>query len=224
VKLRKTIVPARLIRIVIVDDHPIVRNGLRNIVEAEPDLTVVAEAATAEELRSAPALADCDVVVLDLAIPGAVGLSVLKELRARCAALPILMLSITPEEQFAMRALRAGASGYLTKRSAPDQLVDAIRRVAAGGIYVSVAMSRVLASEALRPPARRRSGHNQLSDRELEVLRLLASGLSPTRIGAQLSVSIKTISTYRKRLLTKLGLDSNAGLIRYAIEERLIEP
>lgn len=186
-------------------------------------MTVVAEAASADEVHGAD-LNACDVLVLDLAIPGAVGLSVLREARRRCPSLPILILSVTPEEQFAVRALHAGASGYLTKRTAPEQLVEAIRRVLAGGVYMSVAISRELAAEALRPAVRTRPGAARLSERELEVLQLLGSGVSPTKIATRLGVSVKTISTHRARLLTKLGLDSNAALIRYALHEHLIDP
>ncbi len=213
---------ARVIRIVIADDHPIVRRGLRNIVESESDFMVVGEASTADEIDNT-LLDGCDVLVLDLSMPGAVGLSVLKDVRLRSPALPILILSMTPEEQFALRALRAGASGYITKRSAPDMLVDAIRRVIGGGVYVSVAVSRMLAAEALRPAARTRSMHSRLSDRELEILQLFASGMSSTKIAAHLDISVKTVSTHRKRLLTKLGLDSNAALIRFAIREQIVE-
>jgi two-component system, NarL family, invasion response regulator UvrY len=212
----------RPIRIVIADDHPIVRRGLCNIVEAEPDLVVISEAATAEEVRTSP-LEACDLLVLDLAMPGAVGLSVLKELRGRVPALPILILSITPEEQFALRALRAGASGYLTKRSAPDQLVEAIRFVVRGGIYLSRAMSLALANEALRAGPRPRFSATRLSERELDVLHRLASGRSATAIAAELGISVKTVSTYRRRLLAKIGGESTVALIRYAIREGIVE-
>ena len=210
------------IRIVIADDHPIVRGGLRNIVEAESDLVIVGEASTADELRRT-ALEVCDVLVLDLSMPGAIGLGLLKEIRTRFPSMPILVLSISPEEQFAIRALRAGASGYVTKRSAPAMLVDAVRRVFAGGVYVSVAVSRQLAAQALRPAVRAGSKHSRLSDRELEILQLLVSGLSSTKIAAHLHISVKTVSTHRARLLAKLGLDSNAALVRFAIRERLAE-
>jgi DNA-binding NarL/FixJ family response regulator len=215
-------VPPR-IRILIADDHPIVRKGLRQIVEAMPDLEVVAEAETADEVLSSVSAIPCDVVVLDLGLPGAVGLSVLKALRVSRPELPVLILSIAPEDQFGVRAIRAGAAGYVAKRSAPDQLVDAIRRVAAGSLYVSATTGRGLAQDALRPPPRTGPAAYVLSDRELQVLRLMAAGASGLAIARTLSISPKTISTYRRRLLTKLGLDSTASLIRYAVDHQIVD-
>lgn len=189
----------------------------------EKDLEVVAEAENAAEVLDFAARTDCDVVVLDLSMPGASGLSVLKELRRLHPRIAVLVLSVAPEEQFALRAVKAGAAGYLTKRSAPDQLVDAIRCVNKGGLHLSLSTGRSLVNEALRPEPRRSERWARLSDRELEILRLLASGMSVTRIGGELGVSVKTVSTHRKRLLTKLDLDSTAGLVRYALAEGLIE-
>jgi DNA-binding NarL/FixJ family response regulator len=207
----------------IADDHPIVRRGLRNIVESEKDLQVVAEAENAAEVLERAARTQCDVVVLDLAMPGANGLSVLKELRRQHPRIAVLVLSVAPEEQFALRAVKAGAAGYLTKRSAPNQLVDAIRCLLNGRLHLSVATGRSLVNEAMRPNPRRSERWTRLSDRELEILRLLAAGLSPTRIGQALGISVKTVSTHRRRLMTKLDIDSTAGLVRYAITEGLIE-
>lgn len=189
----------------------------------EKDLEVVAEAENAAEVLDLAARTDCDVVVLDLSMPGASGLSVLKALRRLHPRIAVLVLSVAPEEQFALRAVKAGAAGYLTKRSAPDQLVDAIRCVNKGGLHLSLSTGRSLVNEALRPEPRRSERWARLSDRELEILRLLASGMSVTRIGGELGVSVKTVSTHRKRLLTKLDLDSTAGLVRYALAEGLIE-
>jgi DNA-binding NarL/FixJ family response regulator len=210
------------IRIVVADDHPIVAQGLCRLAEAERDITVVAQPATIDALWQTP-LETCHVVVLDLSMPGAQGLSALRELRIRYPHISVLVLSVAPEEQFALRVFRAGAAGYLPKRSAPEALVEAIRRVAAGGIYTSIIVSRQLAIAALRPALTTRSTSNLLSDREIDVLRLYAGGLSATRIAVELSLSIKTVSTYRKRLLEKLGLSSTAALIRYAIHEHLID-
>lgn len=207
----------------IADDHPVVRRGLRDIVEAEEDLEVVAEAENAAGVLEYAARTECDVVLLDLSMPGASGLSVLKELRRQHPHIAVLVLSVAPEDQFAVRAVKAGASGYLTKRSAPHQLVDAIRCVIKGGLHLSVATGRSLVNEALRPEPRRSAQWARLSDRELEILRLLASGMSATRAGQELGISVKTVSTHRKRILTKLDLDSTAGLVRYAIEEGLIK-
>jgi DNA-binding NarL/FixJ family response regulator len=207
----------------IADDHPIVRKGLCQIVQSAPELDVVAEAATADEVLTATRTIGFDVVVLDLGLPGAVGLSVLKQLREELPNVPVLILSIAPEDQFGVRAVKAGAAGYVPKRSAPDQLVDAIRRVASGGMHVSRTTGQTLAQEALRPPVRTGAAAHVLSDRELEVLRLMASGTSGTAIARVLQVSPKTVSTYRRRLLTKLGLDSTASLIRYAVDQQIVD-
>jgi DNA-binding NarL/FixJ family response regulator len=213
----------RAVRILIADDHPIVRSGLRQIVEGDRGCQVVAEAATADETLSAAQRSACDVIVLDLGLPGAVGLSVLKALRTTVPHVPVLILSTAPEDQFGTRAIRAGAAGYISKRSAADQLVTAIRIVASGGLYVSPAIGLRLAQDLLRPPARVGPDAFRLSDRELEVLRLLGAGMSGEGIAVHLSISAKTVSTYRRRLLTKLGLDSTAALIRYAIEQGILD-
>jgi DNA-binding NarL/FixJ family response regulator len=148
---------------------------------------------------------------------------VLKRLREDVPHVQVLILSIAPEDQFGIRAIKAGAAGYVAKRSAPEQLVEAIRRVASGGMFVSRITGQKLAQETLRPPARTGAAANILSNRELEVLRLMACGKSGTAIARLLEVSPKTVSTYRRRLLTKLGLDSTASLIRYAVDEQIID-
>lgn len=199
--------------IIIADDHPIVRRGLRNIVEVEADLEVVGEAASAGEVIELVSSTPCDVVVLDLSMPGASGLSVLTELRRLHPGIAILVLSVAPEEQFAVRAVKAGAAGYLTKRSAPQQLVEAIGRVLGGGLHVSFVTARSLAHDGLEPSCRTEHW-GRLSDRELEILKRLAAGASPTLIGDELGISRKTVSTHRKRLLKKLDLHATAELIR----------
>ena len=188
-----------------------------------PDLEVVAEADTADDVLAVIGTKEFDVVVLDLGLPGAVGLSVLKRLRQELPDVPVLILSIAPEDQFGIRAVKAGASGYVPKRSAAEQLVDAIRRVASGGMYVSRVTGQKLAQETLRPAPRSGAGAHLLSNRELEVLRLIAGGQSGTAIARALKVSPKTVSTYRRRLLTKLELDSTASLIRYAVDQQIID-
>ncbi len=213
----------RATRIIIADDHPIVRRGLRQIIEASPELQVVAEAGTAEEALTAAEQHPCDVVVLDLSLPGADGLSVLKALRLRLPQVPVLILSMAPEEQFGARTIRAGAAGFISKRVTAEHLIDAIRRVVAGGLYVSATTGQALARDLLLPPPRAGAGAFRLSDREIDVLRLLASGRSGEDIAAHLGISGKTVSTYRKRLLTKLGVDSTAALIRYAIEHDIVD-
>jgi DNA-binding NarL/FixJ family response regulator len=210
-------------RILIADDHPIVRRGLRQIIEASPELQVVAEAGTADETLAAAERTPCDVVVLDLSLPGAVGLSVLKAMRVRLPQVPVLILSMAPEEQFAARTVRAGAAGFVSKRMAAEHLVDAIRRVVAGGLYVSATTGQALARDLLLPPPRTGAGAFRLSDREIDVLRMLASGASGEGIATSLGISAKTVSTYRKRLLIKLGVDSTAALIRYAIEHDVVD-
>jgi two-component system invasion response regulator UvrY len=209
------------VRIAIADDHPIVRRGLCHLVEQ--DCEVVAEAGSGDEMIAIAADCPCDVFVLDLAMPGPGGLAVLKELRRLRPDVPVLVLSVSPEDQFALRAIKAGASGYLTKRSAPEDLINAIRHIAQGRLHVSAAIGRRLTEDILRPPLRTGPASARLSDREFEVLSMFAAGESLTAIGARLSLSVKTISTYRRRLMIKLALPNNAALIRYAIDNHIIE-
>jgi DNA-binding NarL/FixJ family response regulator len=209
------------IPIVIADDHPIFRKGLCQLVERHCD--VIGEANSGDTLLALMPDCLCRVVVLDLAMPGGEGLAVLRELRRLRPDVPVLVLSASPENQYAFRCIRAGASGYLTKQSAPDDLVEAITRVAAGGLYVSARLGRQLAEDTLRPPRRSGARANRLSDREFEVLCLFAAGETTTSISARLGVSVKTVSTYRRRLLTKLELPNLAALIRYALENHLIQ-
>lgn len=211
----------RRIRIAIADDHPIVRRGLRHLVEH--DCEVVAEADSGDAIIALAAGCDCDVFVIDLAMPGPGGLTVLKTLRALRPDVPVLVLSVSPEDQFALRAIKAGAAGYLTKRSAPDELIEAITRIASGGLYVSPAIGRQMTEEMMRPPQRTGAPSNRLSDREFEVLSMFAAGESVTAIGARLGLSVKTVSTYRQRLMVKLDLPNTAALIRFALEHRILE-
>lgn len=215
--------PVPRTRILIADDHPIVRRGLRDTLRAEAGFEVVAEASTATEVFDLGARVACDILLLDLSMPGASGLSVLKQWRHRFPQVPVLILSVAPEDQFALRTIQAGAAGYLTKRSAPELLVEAVRQVANGGVHLSLAAGRALVAQALRPPLRQGPDHGVLSTRELQILRLLAAGLTPTRIGRELEISVKTVSTHRRRLMEKLDLDSTAQLIRYAIQQGLTD-
>ena len=209
-----------MINILIADDHAIVRRGLKQIVAEEPDMTVAGEAKTAQQVLDLVRKQQWDVVILDITMPGRSGLEVLKELKQERPKLPVLMLSMHPEEQFAVRALKAGAAGYLTKESAPEELVTALRKVLRGGKYVSPALAEklafALATASDRPP------HETLSDREYEVLRLIASGKTVSEIAEQLSLSVKTISTYRTRVLEKMNLKNNAELMQYAVTHRLV--
>ncbi len=209
-----------MIRLLVVDDHAVVRSGIRHMVQEMPDIEVVAEAGSGAEALGKAGSVDVDVILLDISMPGRGGLEILKELRQRDPKTPVLILSMYPEEQYAVRALRSGAAGYLTKESAPEELVLAIRKVAAGGKYVSATMGERLATTIASPVG----GliHEQLSDREYQIMCMMASGRTQTQIAEELSLSVKTISTYRARILTKTGLKSNAEITRYAIENRLV--
>jgi len=212
-----------MIRILIADDHDIVHRGLKQIVADEPDMVVAGEAKTGHEALMLIRQQRWDVVVLDLSMPGRGGLDVLKELRQERRRVPVLVLSMHPEEQFAVRALRLGAAGYLTKDSAPAELVKAIRKAVTGGRYVSASLAEKLAGHLGGDTSDERSPHEILSDREYLVLRLIASGKSVSTIADELALSVNTISTYRTRILEKMGMTNNAELTHYAISRGLIE-
>jgi DNA-binding NarL/FixJ family response regulator len=207
-------------RILIADDHAIVRSGLRQIVMHEADLEVAGEAQNANEVFALLGREPWDVLVLDVGLPGRSGIEILREVKRRHPALPVLILSIHPEDQYAVRAIKAGAGGYLTKDSAPDQLVNAIRRVLRGGKFISDAVlgRLALAHHSLSdlPP------HEILSNREHQVLCLIASGKTVSEIAEQLSLSVKTVSTYRSRILDKMQMKTNAELTHYAIKNHLL--
>ncbi|PKO15593.1 DNA-binding response regulator [candidate division BRC1 bacterium HGW-BRC1-1] len=210
-----------MINILIADDHPIIRRGLRDILGSEPEFTVVGEAANAQEILAQLRSLKVDVLLMDITMPGRNGIEVLKDVHLEWPDLPVLMLSIHPEDQYAMRALKAGAVGYLTKESAPEELVGAVQKVLSEGRYVSPVMAQRLAAEAGN--ANKGSEvHSLLSDREYDVLLKIGSGLGVSQIASELSLSVKTVSTYRSRLLEKLQMDSNAALIRYVIENNLL--
>lgn len=207
-------------RIIIADDHAIVRHGLRQIVEDEPDMVVVGEARNGDELLQMVRHQPCDVVVLDISMPGASGLDVLKILKSEHPRLPVLMLSIHSEDQYALRVLRAGSAGYLTKDSAPEELVKALNKVCSGGRYVSDYLAEKLASNV--DISVDKQIHEVLSDREYQVMCLIAAGKAVAQIADELSLSVKTISTYRTRILEKTKLKTNAEIIHYAIEHKLL--
>ncbi len=209
-----------MIRLAIADDHPIVRQGLRRIVSEGAGISVVGEASTAAELFRLLAGAAVDVVLLDVSMPGSTFVETLKDLREKHPSVKVLVLSVHPEDQWAVRALRAGAAGYLTKDHSPEQLVEAVRRVARGGKYVSEVLAEKLAG--LVDNGRTRAPHERLSDREFEVLRALGSGMAVKEVAEQLKLSAKTVSTYRARLLEKMGLKSRADLVRYVVEHELL--
>ena len=210
----------RKIRILIVDDHAIMREGLKRILADEPEMQVAGEAANGDEALGMVRDGEWGVVLLDIALPGKSGLDILKHIKAAQPALPVLILSMYPEDQYAVRVLKSGAAGYLTKESAPGQLVAAIRKVAQGGIYVSQELAEKLAIELHSAPEK--SPHETLSDREFEILRLIGAGRTPGQIAAELHLSIKTISTYRARLLQKMRMRTNAELTHYAVKNGLV--
>ena len=209
-----------MIKVLIADDHTVVRQGLKQILSEDPQLTVVGEAADGNEVLAALETLSVDALVLDITMPGRNGLDVLKEVKRKRPTLPVLVLSMHPEDQFAIRILRAGAAGYITKESAPEELVGALRKVCSGGKYVSPQLAEKLAvfieDETTRPP------HEKLSDREFEVLRMLALGKTVTEVAEELLLSVKTVSTYRSRVLEKMKMTSNADLTRYALQNELM--
>ncbi len=205
-----------MIRLLIADDHKIVRDGLRRILAASADLQVAGEAATGDEALALVKANDYDIAMLDMSMPGLAGLDLIKRLKIEKPALRILVLSMHGEHQYAARALKAGASGYLTKDSAGEQLVAAIRKIAGGGVHLTDAAAAALLQATGKPQ------HEGLSDREFEVMRLLVEGLGPTEIGERLHLSVKTVSTHKTRILEKLGLGSTAELVRYAMEHKLV--
>lgn len=210
-------------RILVVDDHALVRRGLIELLQRLPpsDGVQFGEAGTAGEALALALAERWDVVLLDLGLPDRHGLEVLRELHRAKPQLPVLILTMFPEDQLALRLLEQGAAGYLTKESAPEELVRAIERVMAGHKYLSAGMSRAIADGLGGPPP---APHEQLSDRELEVLRLLAAGRPITAISRQLGLSPKTVTTYRARLLHKLRMRSNAELTFYATQHGLVSP
>jgi len=210
-----------MIKILVADDHAVVREGVKQILSETADMVVAAEASSAQEVLNKVWENNYDLVLLDISMPGRGGLDVLKQLKDEKPGLPVLILSIYPEEQYAVRALRAGASGYLTKESAPDELIAAIRKISQGGKYVSASLAEKLAFDmeigAEKPP------HEMLSDREYQVICMIAKGKTVKEIAGELSLSVKTISTYRSRILDKMRMKGNAELTRYAIKNSLIE-
>jgi DNA-binding NarL/FixJ family response regulator len=210
-----------MIKVLIADDHAIVRSGLKQILdETGGEIQVEGEAANGREVLEKIQAQDWDVLVLDITMPGRSGLDILKDIRQLKPKLPILILSMHAEEQFATRMLKAGASGYLNKEGAPDELVKAIRKVCEGGKYVSPAQAERMVTELTNDTGK--APHELLSDREYEILCLIASGKTATQIAKQLCLSVKTVSTYRSRILDKMKLETNAQLTHYAIKGGLV--
>jgi DNA-binding NarL/FixJ family response regulator len=210
-----------MIKVLIADDHPIVRQGLRHILSDIPDMEVTGEAVNGQEAMDQIRAGGWDVLVLDITMPDRSGFDILKELKHEQPDLPVLVLTIHAEDQLAVRVLKAGASGYLTKENAPAELVKAIRKVVSGGRYISPALAESLAFGLDANSDRPR--HRALSDREFQVMQMMASGKTLAEIAEELSLSAKTVSTYRTRLLEKMDFKTNAEIIRYAFENGLIE-
>ena len=205
-----------MIRVLIADDHSIVRDGLKRILAATPDLVVAGEAAGGDEALALVKANDYDVVMLDMSMPGLSGIDLIKRLKLEKPRLRILVLSMHGESQYAARALKAGAAGYLNKDSAAEALLGALRKIAAGGLHIGDAAAASLLHSSEKP------AHETLSDREFGVMRLLVEGLGPTDIAERLHLSVKTVSTHKTHILEKLGLKSTAELVRYAMEHRLL--
>lgn len=208
-----------MIRVIVADDHPIVRAGVRQILELGGDIAVVGEAGDGAALIRMVSTEAHDLVLLDISMPGRDGIDVLKQLKYANPKTRVLMMSIHPEEQFAIRALKAGADGYLTKESVPEELVTAVRKVVRGGKYISDRVAEQLLHEVAADPGA--LPHAALSDREFEVFRQIAAGKSLTGIAEDLSLSVKTVGTYRARILGKMNMRTNAEIIRYAIRHGL---
>lgn len=208
-----------MIRVMIADDHAVVRRGLRQILSETPDIHVIGEAGTTDEVRDKAQELRWDVLVLDMNMPGGSGFELLKEMRTRDPKAKVLVLTMLQEEQYGVRSIRAGASGFLSKESAPESLIEAVRKLAQGGKYVSVELAEALASAVAGES--HGSPHDRLSDREMEVFRRLAAGRTVSQIADELSLSVKTVSTHRTRILKKMGMSSNGELMHYAMKNGL---
>ena len=207
--------------VLVADDHAIIRDGLKKILADTPDLVVAGEASNGHAVTEQVKRRDWDLLILDLSMPGRHGLELIKLLKTERPQLPILIFSMHQEEQFAVRALRAGASGYLSKEGDSDLILPAMRKVAGGGTYISPKVAELLATDI--SPNSQALPHTLLSDREYEVFSRILHGISLTEIAAELSLSIKTVSTHKSHILIKMGMSSQVELVRYAIEHHLIE-
>ncbi len=210
-----------MIRILVADDHAVVREGVKQILAGLDDMVVEDEASNGPETLEKVNQGNCDVVLLDISMPGRSGLEILEDILSLKPRLPVLILSMHPEEQYAVRALRAGASGYLTKASAPHELIGAIRKVSRGGKYLTLSLAEKLATELDSKGDKPR--HEKLSNREFQVMLMLASGKSVGEIASELCLSVKTVSTYRTRIMEKMSMKRNAELTFYAMNNHLID-
>ena len=207
-------------KILIADDHPIVRAGFKQVISETQDMIVEDEASNGQEVLNLIHKKDYDIILLDISMPGRSGLEIIKDLKTIKPKIPVMILSIYPEEQYAIRALRAGASGYMTKASAPHELISAIRKICQGGKYISAALAEKLTdyldADASKPV------HELLSDREYQVMLMIASGKTVSAIAEELCLSVKTISTYRAHILEKMKLKNNAEITLYAVQNQLV--
>ena len=210
-----------MIRIVLADDHTILREGLKQILRGEADFEIVAEAADGHEVMKRVRENEFDVLVLDMSMPGKSGVELIKQVKSEKPKLRVLILTMHEEHQYAVRAIRAGASGYLTKEGATAQLVTAIRKVGAGGAYISAEVAEQLALNTM--PGAQAAPHETLSDREFQVFRLIAEGKSVSDIAERLNLSVKTVSTHKANLMQKMGVETTGEIIRYAIAHKLVE-
>jgi len=209
-----------MIKIIIADDHEIVRAGLKQIIADHPDMQVTGEASKGNELLEKIREHDYDVILLDIHMPGRNGLEILKQIKDEKKDIPVLVLTMYPEDKYAVRAIKAGASGYLTKVTVSEELIEAIKKVYKGGKYISLSLAETLANSIACDSEK--LPHDHLSDREFQVLCMIASGKTISEISEELCLSVKTISTYRKRILEKMNLKNNAELTHYGIKNRLV--
>ncbi len=210
----------RKLKVIITDDHRIVRAGIKQIVEECPDMASVDEASDGQELLVKVRKNNYDAILLDLALPGRDGLEILKQLKSEKCRVPVLILSVYPEEQYAIRALKSGAAGYLTKSTAPEELIEAIKKISSGKKYITPALAEHLAAHIDNDLEV--SPHERLSDRELKILCRIASGKTVSVIAGEMFLNVKTVSSYRRRILEKMEMKSNAELTHYAIKNNLV--
>jgi two-component system invasion response regulator UvrY len=210
-----------VITVLVADDHAVVRRGLRQILAETPDIIVGAEAATTQEVLRFLREQRFSAVLLDISLPGGSGIELLSEIKREHPGLPVLILTAHSEEQYAIRAIRAGAAGFLTKETAPDRLIEAVRKVAGGGRYISAELAEQLAS--VLAGEGNGAAHERLSNREFEILKMLASGKTVSEVAVVLSLSVKTVSTHRARILKKMQMRTNAELTHYAVRQGLVE-
>lgn len=211
-----------MIKVLIADDHPVVRSGIEKILSKEPEIVVVGEAENAHEVMEFVRTKECDVIILDITMPDKSGLEILDQFKRERRKLAVLVLSMHKEDLYAMKAYRAGASGYLTKESAPTELIKAVKRIASGGKYVSPLFAEKMASKLDKS----RGGdvpHERLSDREFQIMRMIAAGFTPKAIADKVCLSVRTVNSYRMRILEKMDMKTNAEIVRYALENKLID-